>query len=439
MNPICHLSLIIYSQVLTTMKKARNIFNQLPSLKMRFILAALDMLGGIAFFSFCMATIFMVFFSTMILEIGPKPWNKIIVLLACLIPLSMVIVWKIRKRKNWHVDSTIMLYFIPLIIIFGLLNIIFSEDRFTSFKIMTLFFLSGISVFFVSSVLFENRNFQSIFLWMCWASLVVLCIYGIYEYFDNKPIFVFSYNPILASALLLLLLVGPFVLIYENPNWLKAIFLISIIFGVAVIIIIGKRGAALGLVGMGLSLFALLQKRKLWVLLIVLGLLGTGWMARYHLSNYFPKGYFQSGSFVYRLENYPFAWHIFKKHPIFGVGLHAPLVKYLNDYDPKTSVSRADYVYYIKTKYTLENLFLCGFVEAGSLFTLTYIAFILYLLRRYWQVFKSAKYGKFHAALFLSPMIAFGVQAMTFDGLINGHLNWLFHSYLGLMTSFKKT
>lgn len=395
-----------------------------------------DLWGRVAFFFFCLSTIFMVFFSTMILEIGPKPWNKILVLMACVIPLVLVLIWKVSEWKNWRKTFQKEMLFIPVILILGILNVVFSEGRATSFKIMTLFFLSGVSVFFVSRNLFETKNFQKIFMWVCWASLVILFIYGFFEYLSKRPVLVLSYNPILASSMLLLLLVAPFVLIYSSSKWLKPLLVVSVICGMAVILLTGKRGAALGLLGMGLGVFALIPQKKVWIFLALVGLVSTGWMTRNYFPDYIPKGYFQSASFTYRLENYPFAWHIFKKHPFFGVGFHAPLVGYMKDYKIKTSVKRRAYKRYIKKKYTLENTFLCGFVELGGLFAITYITFVCVILRKYLLAMKEVPRGRLHIALFLPPLIAFGIQAMTYDGLVNGHLNWLFHSYLGLMANF---
>ena len=275
-----------------------------------------DMWGVAAFVAFCLSTIFMVFFSTMILEIGPKPWNKIVVLLACIIPLSLVLIWKIPKWKIENLYSRKELAFLPLIVLLGILNVVFSEDRATSFKMMTLFLLSGISVFFVTNVLFEKRIRRTIYLRVCWASLITLCIYGFYEYLNNRSVLVLSYNPILASALLLLLLVGPFVLIYENPKWLKPFLAISILLGMVVILLTGKRGAVLGLMGMGLALLVLVPRKKIWIFLIILSLVGTGIQLRNYFPKYLPDGYFKSGSFIERLENYPFAWPVFQKHPV---------------------------------------------------------------------------------------------------------------------------
>ena len=140
---------------------------------------------------------------------------------------------------------------------------------------------------------------------------------------------------------------------------------------------------------------------------------------------------------VFRLENYPFAAHIFLKKPLFGIGLHAPLTEYLKDYRQKITNDR-NYPKFIKEYKTLENIILCGFVEMGGLFSITYIALIIYLLKNLFHGIKDNQAKRLQAVLFLIPLAGFLIHSMTFDSLIYPHLNWLFHSFLGLMANFDK-
>jgi hypothetical protein len=147
--------------------------------------------GTAAFYSYCLCTIFMIFFSTSAIQIWPYPWNRLSMLVACFVPLTLVSVWKIpiliRDKK---LEKQFL--FIPIIIILGILNIIFSEDRPTTLKVMALFLISGIGIFVATSCLLNTKFRQTIFLWLCWACIFALCVYGTLEYINKKPILFLS-------------------------------------------------------------------------------------------------------------------------------------------------------------------------------------------------------------------------------------------------------
>ena len=393
--------------------------------------------GTVAFLVYCASTILIVFFSTSAVQIWPYPWNRLSILVACLLPLLLALVWKIPNLiRDKKLEKQLL--FIPIIIILGILNIVFSEDQSITLKVMGLFLISGIGIFAVTSYLLTTKFRQKIFLWLCWALLLALCIYGTLEYINKKPILLFSFNPIPAGSLLILLFIGPFLLFRSSSWWLRFLQLSSIVFGVAVIIMIGKRGPILGLLGMAFLLPALLPWKKLWIIpLIALILVGTGYKMRNHLPASLRKNLITHASTLFRLESYPLAAYIFLKKPIFGIGLHAPLTEYLKDYRQKITKNRA-YSTYIKNKKTLENITLCSFVEMGGLFSITYIALIIYLLRNLFRRSRDKPRERLQAVLFLIPLAGFLIHSMTFDSLIYPHLNWLFHSFLGMMANFDK-
>jgi hypothetical protein len=391
----------------------------------------------VAFFVYCVSTIFMVFFSTTAVQIWPYPWNRLSILVACLLPLLLVLVWKTPEWVNSK-EFKKELLFIPIIAILAILNIAFSEDRPTTIKVMALFLISGIGIFSATSCLMNTKFRQTIFLWLCWACLLALCVYGTVEYINKKPIYLLSYNPIPAGSLLILLFVGPFVLLRSSSWWLRFLQLSSVVFSIAVIVMIGKRGPILGLLGMAFLICALLPGRKFWIVpLIALILVGTGYKIRNHLPPTLRLNLIMHANTVFRLENYPFAAHIFLKRPLFGIGLHAPLTEYLQDYRQKITKNRR-YLSFIKESKTLENIILCGFVEIGGLFSITYIALIIFLLRNLFRHTRDKPVKRLQAVMLLIPLSGFLIHSMTFDSLIYPHLNWLFHSFLGMMANFNE-
>jgi hypothetical protein len=393
--------------------------------------------GTVTFLVYCASTIFMVFFSTTAVQIWPYPWNKLTILVACLLPLLLVLVWRIPAwiyRKQFQKEF----YFALTIVILGILNIVFSENQPTTLKVMGLFLISGIGIFAITSCLLTTKFRKTIFLWLFWMILLALCIYGTLEYINKKPILLLSYNPIPAGSLLILLFVGPFLLFSFSSWWLRFLQLSSIVFGVAVIVMIGKRGPILGLLAMVILFGILVPGRRFWIFpLIALILVGTGYKMRNHLPPTLRFNLISHENTIFRLENYFLASHIFLKKPLFGIGLHVPLAEYLKDYHQKIT-NNTKYPNFIKATKTLENIILCGFVEMGGLFSITYIALIIYLLKNLFHGIKDNPAKRLQAVLFLIPLAGFLIHSMTFDSLIYPHLNWLFHSFLGLMANFDK-
>jgi len=392
----------------------------------------------VTFLVYCASTIFMVFFSINAVVIWPYPWNRIPILIACLIPLLLLFIWKIPEWSNFKKLRKEFLL-VSILVILAILNILFSENRFTTFKVMTLFIISGLAIFVVTSCFLTTKFRQTIFLWLCWACLVILCVYGVIEYINGKPILLLSYNPIPAGSLLILLFAGPFLLFPSSPWWLRFLQLSSIVFGVAVIIMIGKRGPILGLLGMAFLLPVLLPWKKLWIIpLIALILVGTGYKMRNRLPPTLRVDLIKNTSTVFRLENYPFAAHIFLKKPLFGIGLRPSMTKYLKDYRPKFTKDTR-YWKYIEKQKTLENMILCSFVEMGGLFAITYITLIVYLLRNLFRFSRDKPERRLQGVLILIPLGGFFIHSMTFDSLMFPHLNWIFHSFLGMMANFNQT
>jgi hypothetical protein len=396
-----------------------------------------ERLGTVVFLAYCVSTIFIVFFSISAVQIWPYPWNRISILTASLVPLLSVLVWKIPQLiRDKKLEKKFL--FIFFIVILGILNIILSEDQSTTLKIMTLFLLSGMGAFIVSGWIITERSRQFIFLMLCWACLLAFCVYGTSEFLNKKPILLLSFNPIPAGSLLILLFVGPFLLFLSSPRWLRFLQVLSIAFSMALIVMIGKRGPILGLLVMAFLFCTLLPWRKLWIIpLIALILLGSGYKIRNHLPLTLRLNLITHANTLFRLENYVFAAHIFFNKPLFGIGLRSPIAKYLKTYRQKI-IKDSRYPRFISELKTLENIILCGFVEMGGIFSITYIALIIYLLRKLFSDTRDDSKKRLKAKLLLIPLAGFFIHSMTFDSLMYPHLNWLFHSYLGLMGNFDK-
>lgn len=394
--------------------------------------------GNLAFWVYCSATVFMIFFSITAIQKWPFPYNQISISISCILPAVLVFVWKFR---DWIQNKSITKESVYILIILGLglLNILFSEDRSTTLKAMSLFLLSGIGVFWVTKHLLNTRFRQNIFLWLCTICFLVLCAYGAFEYSVSKsniyPILLFSYNAIPAGSLLILLIIGPLQLF---PNKNRGLMIFCLILGFILILLIGRRGPLLGVASMVL-LFGFLAGGKLWrIILLALILIGSG----YYYQCYFKKSIQQrnhsSLSTKERLEHYLYGAHVFSKKPLFGIGLRASLSPYLSDYKAKLHISSYYKIAVIQKLKTLENIVLTSLVEMGLFFSFAYFLLIYHLLTKNFRNNWNEKSHRLRATLFLLPLGGFFVHSMTFDSLMFPHLNWLFHSLLGMMANLDK-
>jgi len=394
-----------------------------------------SLLGRLASLIFALSTVFMVFFSTNAIHIWPSPWNRASILLACLVPGLLVVLISVREWMTWNGFKKHLL--LPaIIILIGILNILFSEDRSVTITVMSLFLISGIGIFVISGSVFMDRRNQNMLLWTGWACFLILCAYGVFEYQTNKSILLLSNNPIPAGSLLILLSAAPLILLDSRQQWVRIGAVLTLIVGIVMIIMIGKRGTVIGLLAMVFfSGFALPCKKALSLILLAVIIFTGGYLMRDRLNPQLTRHYFNHSSTLIRSENYLFAGHIWIEKPFFGIGLHAPLEPHLVNYEPKIyrPTRKPDYPDYVKNTKTFENIVLLGFVEMGTLFSIAYIVLITIVLKKVLSYAKENPENQKRAVLLLMPLFGFFVHSMTFDSIIYPHLNWLSHAQLGLL------
>jgi hypothetical protein len=140
-------------------------------------------------------------------------------------------------------------------------------------------------------------------------------------------------------------------------------------------------------------------------------------------------------SFTLRIEHYFFAFHLFKKSPIWGLGFKANLEQHLEDYQPNILSLRTinNYKGYVKWHQTFENIILMHLVERGGLFTFTYFGGIAYILIGCAKEIRTYPQENIAGMLTIIILTGFLVLSLTFDTLRFPSLNWIFHSLLGLL------
>ena len=81
-------------------------------------------------------------------------------------------------------------------------------------------------------------------------------------------------------------------------------------------------------------------------------------------------------------------------------------------------------------------LFFLG--QTGLLFTGAYACLIFYLTKILIKNSNENADIKLQGMLLLTVLVGFTVHSMTYDSLRYPHLNWLFHSLLGLIANHKE-
>lgn len=396
-----------------------------------------------AFRTFCLSTFFVLFFSIEAVHNWPTFIKRFSVLLACILPVGMVILTRIPAWfKTRQIPEEII--WILLLLIFGLTSSLLSEDKWTALKSIILFMAAGPLIFVGTKYLFESIRNQEAFLWVNSLILLVLCFFGVYEHnyhqSDYGAVLLFSGNPLPAGTVLILLSVSPMILLRRKDSpVLKFLLALGPALSMGLIILSAKKSHLLGLVTIFLCLTIFINRGYIkfflgfvllsGILLYFSGPTLTKYKALVDLNS----------SVLVRAENYFFALHVLKKNPVWGVGFKSDLAQHLDDYDINFSdkISKSQYLAFIESEKTFENIVLAFLVEWGCLFTFAYFGGLAYIVIACWRGIQ-APTKNIEGILIVSVMVGFVAISVTFDTLRAPNLNWIFHSLLGLLVNISR-
>jgi hypothetical protein len=136
----------------------------------------------------------------------------------------------------------------------------------------------------------------------------------------------------------------------------------------------------------------------------------------------------------YRTQQYFLSAKIAMERPWLGIGLHAPRMEFIEDFEPVIQgANKAEFVQHLKTIRVSENIFLTFMSDLGFPFMVIYtIGLVLLVLK----LFKASLAGRsrgpddFSPILFL-PVIAAIMHFLVWDGLLHPQEAWFFHVWLG--------
>ena len=388
-------------------------------------------------------TLFMVFFSVSAIHKWPSFWAQGAISLSCIIPAIAVFVKvgpQLIKSEKWPTE----IKFVLIIFLLGLINICFSENQLDSFKGMGLFLMSGILVFSISFFLFTTKRAQKGFNYLCCYCFLFLLVFGCFEFIQqlNAPgrrILLLSSNPIPAGSLLILMSIGPLVSVAQSKNrWEKVFWVSCLVAGIVLIFLIAQRGPILALIGM-VFVGAMLCRNGIRILILaVLILTGIGYQYRDSSLLLYEEQLLNNETVLVRKEFYYIALDVMREKPLFGLGFNSPLSRFIPyDYKPRAYSQQDGSSFYGMTRgiEVFDNMLLSFIGEMGGLFSLAYIFFLACVLKGIGLVRSENANVREPTSLLIIVLAGFLLHSLTFDSLKYPHLNWVFHSLLGLLAN----
>jgi hypothetical protein len=363
------------------------------------------------------------------INVIPGERSKVFTGIVCSVALVVALLFAKKPRTYGTLAEAIitgMLCFI--ILVSGLLSATSASSLYRGFAVAA----SGVGGFWCARILLDSDERKYAFVWFSQVILGVLLITAIFGavHYGQAEFFVDSNPHPLASRILLLWFAPIAVLIGGYGN---RVFSVSLFAGSYVVFYLSSlRSAMLIPVAMAgiATVFRVVSVRTLIKILAPLGIVLVIFL--YSLPP--EKINLKYEPAYYRAENYPFSWHIAKKHPWFGIGLRAPREEYLADYQIKYPyVTREQFTASVKQISTSENIFLNFMAELGIPFLILYVGVLGVLVSRLARQCSGPSSSAIPPLALLLPISAAILHFMVLDGLMHPQISWFFHVLLGLI------
>lgn len=307
---------------------------------------------------------------------------------------------------------------------------------------MEFFLISGILPLWTSMFLLADPQRREVFDWFCCVCLAIFAPLAIITYLPcpQEPFWlrnIFTHHSTPVGTIVILLAAGPLRLLLSESSKQKIAGWLLISVGLILILLTHKRGTFLAVAAMILVWLTYRLPRLGYVLvaafLAVVIMVGyRGLTASRSLAPDHPSRV----SKLHRLELYPFAWHVYKKHPLVGIGLRPHTHEtYLLDYQPQHP-EVTNFASEVKQLQTFDNLLVTAVVELGSLMTLVYLGLIVFIVVNYRRQVRPFKESRGRDFFRLLPLVGLAVHSLTYDSLLFPPINWLFHVQLGILAGF---
>ncbi len=328
------------------------------------------------------------------------------------------------------------------ILVLGAVNVIFSDAPEDSFKAMEFFLISGILPLWTSMFLLADPQRREVFDWFCYVCLAIFAPLAIITYlpYPQGPSWlrnIFNLHSTPVGTMVILLAAGPIRLLLSESAKQKIIGWLLISSALILILLTHKRGTFLAVAAMILVwLTYRLPRLGYLVVAVFLGVLLIFTYRGLQASRSLAPDHPSRVSKLHRLELYSFALHVYKKHPLVGIGLRPHTHEtYLLDYQPQYP-EVTNFASEVKQLQTFDNMLVTAFVELGSLMTLTYLGLIIFIIINYRRQVRPFKESRGRDFVRLLPLVGLAVHSLTYDSLLFPPINWLFHVQLGILAGF---
>jgi hypothetical protein len=365
-------------------------------------------------------------------------YTKSIIFIFPWLMLWLAYSWEVVINREHRLEIFLMI----TIILLGVLNTSLSDSVSNSFAPMRTFLLTGIFALWAAMFLLSDQRRRKVFDWFCAGALAVIVLVEIIVYLirgnSGPGVFqIFTAHPIPLGTLIILLSPGPVRLIAAKNFKIRAAGGLLVLLGGLLIFLTHKRGTWLALAAilvMGIIYLARRQRYLVISILLVIALIlplqAKRMFAR--LDPNIPRHV----SILHRLALYNFALHIWKIHPVMGIGLR-PFTheKYSTDYRPHNTALH-DFPYAVATLQTFDNMVLTALVELGSFMTIVYLGLVIFILIRYgctlWGFPESSALEWYRGLV----LLGFAIHSLSYDSLLFPSVNWLFHVQVGIMAGY---
>jgi O-antigen ligase len=305
---------------------------------------------------------------------------------------------------------------------------------------------TGLGGFWCGQILLGDNSGKRYYIWLCTIILVGFLIMSCFTYlmWGKTAYYFLDPNPKTMINRILLLSFGPIAMIGMR-SWSSITIGITLLCA-SFLVILGDAvffgrfmhtAVVIFIVLIGLALFSHKWRLRQLVFFFLGGILIM--VVAVYVFHPLPVkvGTIMSDTRTqYRIENYPFSWHIAQQHPMLGTGLDTRLAGYLGDYheryahwaDPRqfnTMVSEIN---------SPDSTYLAFMVYLGIPFLIVYILALLGLLARLFRaLWRPPPELPFHPLALAIPVLAAVLHFVDLEGLLFEDINWFFHVLLGMI------
>ena len=361
------------------------------------------------------------------------PGERVNLFSGLLCALTLAACCFLAKKSNISKKSPEVLISLGLALLL-ILSGLFSLTPFSSSLRGLVVLTSGLGGYWCARLLLVSESRQRFFLRfsvMLLAGILLLSLMG-YAYWGDVSRFL-DKSPHPLESRILILWLAPLALLLNR--WIPGKVIAGLLLGLSYLVFLLRDIRAVVLIPLLLGLlaayFRVVRVRYILLLLVPLLIITINFFHRLpkeKLGKEYEPTY-------YRLENYPFSWHLAVKHPFWGIGLRAPREEFFKDYEMKYPyVTREDFLGSIRHKATSENIFLTFMAEAGFPFVILYLFSLFVLLTRLvHRVRRPPETSGLPPLALLLPITGALLHFQVFDGLFFPQVCWFFHILLGLI------